>query len=530
MPIDDVSGLVASRQLVTPGAAPEPVLSVAVREIAATTDAGSVERHVLVSWRHEGAAPVRRFSVWLRALTDPDWEHAGYSITHSRVLCCPLDVGVDYQVAVVAEGPDGAHVPVSEATRAEFRLYGQEVVPPAPTGLRSYRVDDAVILTWDAVEYPSPVTYEVRVGGENWEGARHEALTRSTWIELRHPFPGNDVGTIVAFRYHVAAVTATGLRGSSAPTDVTLDGPSDQVVEAESDSLTGPWPGTKTGCAVSGTSLVVSAGETSATYESGALDAGASDEYLILAGVKVAIENVGISWGMALWSWGSAEAGRRSWDGGPAEWFPSHGIEWPGSPTWDEMDETWDDYGWLTWDSMGEPRDQDDPTAMTWDDADFTWDSAFAGSWTWDGPVSSFGTECVLEVATSVGGVSYSEWTPWAPESRTFRYLKWRLRIAQPVPALTVTVERVIVALVRTRVPEPDPTWTEETPAGLINGVNDTFTLSDTPDPSASFMLFKAGLLMIGGVDYTRSGTTIVYEPGSIPTGGQTHRARYLTS
>lgn len=62
----------------------------------------------------------------------------------------------------------------------------------------------------------------------------------------------------------------------------------------------------------------------------------------------------------------------------------------------------------------------------------------------------------------------------------------------------------------------------QETPAGTINSVNDTFTL--TVEPTVLF-LFKEGLYMVDGVDYTLSGLTISYQPGSIPQTGETHFA-----
>lgn len=56
-----------------------------------------------------------------------------------------------------------------------------------------------------------------------------------------------------------------------------------------------------------------------------------------------------------------------------------------------------------------------------------------------------------------------------------------------------------------------------ETPSGLIDGFNDTFTLSTIPVPSADLMLWKNGLFMDQGIDYTLVGATIVFVPGQIP-------------
>lgn len=55
---------------------------------------------------------------------------------------------------------------------------------------------------------------------------------------------------------------------------------------------------------------------------------------------------------------------------------------------------------------------------------------------------------------------------------------------------------------------------------GTIDGINDTFTLTEYSD---SVALFVDGILQVEGVDYTyTSGTgTIVFAGASIPTGGQ---------
>ena len=61
-----------------------------------------------------------------------------------------------------------------------------------------------------------------------------------------------------------------------------------------------------------------------------------------------------------------------------------------------------------------------------------------------------------------------------------------------------------------------------ETPSGAIDGTNDTFTLANTPDPPASLILTKNGIVMEEGTgnDYTLSGNTITFQAGQIPQTG----------
>ena len=49
----------------------------------------------------------------------------------------------------------------------------------------------------------------------------------------------------------------------------------------------------------------------------------------------------------------------------------------------------------------------------------------------------------------------------------------------------------------------------DETPAGVINGSNQTFTLANAPSPAASLLLFLNKVLQLLGTDYTLSGATI---------------------
>jgi hypothetical protein len=50
-----------------------------------------------------------------------------------------------------------------------------------------------------------------------------------------------------------------------------------------------------------------------------------------------------------------------------------------------------------------------------------------------------------------------------------------------------------------------------ETPAGTLDGVNVTFTLSTAPAPAASLQLFRNGLRMKPGFDFTLSGNVITF-------------------
>lgn len=75
------------------------------------------------------------------------------------------------------------------------------------------------------------------------------------------------------------------------------------------------------------------------------------------------------------------------------------------------------------------------------------------------------------------------------------------------------------------------PTWNLvdfEVPAGNVNGVTNSFTLANAPNPAFSLKVYRNGLrLRGGGVDYTLSGSTINFIPGAIPQIGDQFFVEY---
>jgi hypothetical protein len=66
-----------------------------------------------------------------------------------------------------------------------------------------------------------------------------------------------------------------------------------------------------------------------------------------------------------------------------------------------------------------------------------------------------------------------------------------------------------------------------ETPAGLVNGSNATYTLLFAPSPGSSLTLFRNGLLMRQGTDYTISTNIITFFVASTPQPGDVITANY---
>jgi hypothetical protein len=72
------------------------------------------------------------------------------------------------------------------------------------------------------------------------------------------------------------------------------------------------------------------------------------------------------------------------------------------------------------------------------------------------------------------------------------------------------------------------PNFTDaEVPAGLVNGVNVSYTLSAVPIPTTSVTLYRNGVLQKAGQDYSLAGNTIQFLAVSTPQTGDTLLASY---
>jgi len=67
----------------------------------------------------------------------------------------------------------------------------------------------------------------------------------------------------------------------------------------------------------------------------------------------------------------------------------------------------------------------------------------------------------------------------------------------------------------------------KEIPAGTVNGLNAAFTLAGAPSPASSLHLFRNGLLLKEGFDYTLTEATISFVVAAIPQPGDTLLASY---
>ena len=66
-----------------------------------------------------------------------------------------------------------------------------------------------------------------------------------------------------------------------------------------------------------------------------------------------------------------------------------------------------------------------------------------------------------------------------------------------------------------------------ETLAGIVDGVNNSFALSAAPNPLSSLMIYRNGILLSRGSDFSITATNVSFVPRSIPNPGDTMQAWY---
>jgi len=66
-----------------------------------------------------------------------------------------------------------------------------------------------------------------------------------------------------------------------------------------------------------------------------------------------------------------------------------------------------------------------------------------------------------------------------------------------------------------------------DTITGIVDGSNTTFTLSAAPNPAASLVFYRNGILQKAGVDFTLNNASILFLPASTPQPGDTLLASY---
>ena len=91
-------------------------------------------------------------------------------------------------------------------------------------------------------------------------------------------------------------------------------------------------------------------------------------------------------------------------------------------------------------------------------------------------------------------------------------------------------INDVLLASYRLSVSIPGVAFVDQqAPSGAINGVNASFTLSMAPSPATSLAVYRNGLRLSSGVDYTLSGSTITFSP-VVPQTGDILLCSYRTA
>ena len=74
----------------------------------------------------------------------------------------------------------------------------------------------------------------------------------------------------------------------------------------------------------------------------------------------------------------------------------------------------------------------------------------------------------------------------------------------------------------------PAPSFVDaDTPSGIVDGANPSFSLTNLPDPPSSLAVYRNGVLQKAGFDYDASGRTVQFLSGAVPQPGDTLLASY---
>lgn len=538
MPTYDEGSAAARQSADAAGAWASEVLGVTAEEHVSLRDDGTIRRGVLVSWLPPaGDRPVRGFRVFHREVDAPRWDascDAGPDARSALVLD-RFRVGATYEVAVVPVGASCCALRPRDAarTRATVRIVGDVVPLAPPTGLSAVQLGERTLVRWTPGRGAGVPLYEVRCGADRFDLA--EVVGRTTLPELAIPDlpPLAHVGGAPTLTVHVAAVGPSGFVGSPAHlAGVSPSWGASADVGPARHSAPG-WSGTKTDCAADAGELVIDAGATTATYVTVGLDGLAEREWKLYVVTLARRENRVLTPRLAQFAPASYWGRRRSAFGGDVEAYPQDPVPRRPPLAPESAFGTPNEMAGYRPNSFLEERPSGQ-AVLTPNEARFTANSDAGRSATANaGVVSTAGTGYAVEVSFSADGSTWSAWEAYRPQTRTFRHVRARVTLSQPAPAMRLVIEELAIYLVRTTAAAlsdvvAQGVWAEaEKPSGTVDGVNDAFTLAHTPKGPP--MLFKSGLLQQQGVglDYTISGTTLTYAPGSVPGPADWHLIWY---
>ena len=102
-------------------------------------------------------------------------------------------------------------------------------------------------------------------------------------------------------------------------------------------------------------------------------------------------------------------------------------------------------------------------------------------------------------------------WTRWA---------LWRRSRDRPATACAWTARRAHAGATATFVDGDSLT-------GIVDGSNGSFSITSTPSPASSLSIYRNGVLLAAGVDYSANGSNITFIPAAAPQPGDTLLASY---
>lgn len=306
---------------------------------------------------------------------EPSWQYVGRTYRDRYSFLGP-GFGSNITVSAVPVSPNGTAAFADTGVKADLAILGKRDLPSSAAGLTGFCVevsgDDLLIRT---PEHPDKDVSEYVV----YWSANADYIATSTPIAIAPagdtliiPSPDISTGKYLLFTPR----NRTGREGVPYVETLSLQETAGNRLEFSQDEHSG-WTGTKTNCSVSSGVLVMSAGVTSATYESAGLAFSDGYAHRTTSYIKdfLRLEQKDLDWDHAAFSWDDPRYAAMAWN---------------------------------TSTQIGYENDR----FYTWRDAGFTWDSEICDVTKWEGPVDLIAaTQPVVEIDYYNG----SSWAGFEP-------------------------------------------------------------------------------------------------------------------
>lgn len=296
-----------------PRRVPSDISHLVVSERAQLMKDGVIQSVVDVTFSSGSGA--QSYEIWYREIGISSWLYAGTSRSTHFVLQSDLTVGVTYDITVISVGPFGAKKSPDQTPRQSILFKGKTGRPEDVSSISLSKSGSTLRIIWTEVSDADLGGYEIRYSDtdDDWASATFLTQTSKYTHEITTSnFPEG------ALYFFVKAFNTSGIPSENAASvSFTVLDPVNENVVVSRDERAEGWDGTKSNMTVVADDLVLDSGQTSGSYTTPEMDAGA----VVLATVRathiVSQTASSLTWATSTFTWGSAQAVASTWADNP---------------------------------------------------------------------------------------------------------------------------------------------------------------------------------------------------------------------